>query len=62
MGRCRLRQIASAVDQPGDTRFDLGMVLDLGEHHHLLASAGHAFDRQAAQAYVAWLMTFGPLE
>ncbi len=53
---------SSAVGEPGDSRFDVGMVLDLGEHHHLLASAGHAFDRAAAQGYLAWLMTFGPRE
>ncbi len=48
--------------RPGDTRFDVGMVLDVSELHHVLFSAGRAFDTAAAQAYLAWQLTFSPAE
>ncbi len=46
--------------RPGDTRFDVGLVLDFGELHHLLLSAGRAFDARAGQLYAAYQLTFGP--
>ncbi len=46
--------------RPGETRFDLGMVLDIGELHHVLLSIGHAIGAQAAQGYLAYQLTFGP--
>ncbi len=46
--------------RPGDTRVDVGLVLDIGELHHVLASAGHALDADAAQFYLAYQLTFGP--
>lgn len=44
----------------GQTSFDLGLVVDFGELHHLLVSAGHAFGKEAAQGYLAYQLTFGP--
>ncbi|GEJ56496.1 hypothetical protein AMYX_12370 [Anaeromyxobacter diazotrophicus] len=44
----------------GETRFNVGVVLDFGELHHVLVSAGRALDKQAAQAYLAYQLTFGP--
>lgn len=41
--------------------FNVGFVLDFGEHHHLLASAGGAFTGcNCRQAYLAYLLTLGP--
>ncbi len=45
---------------PGETRFNVGLVLDFGEMHHLLLSAGHAIGSTSAQAYAAYQLTFGP--
>ena len=47
---------------PGETRFDVGAVLDLGELHHVLLSAGRSLDTDSAQLYVAYQLTFGPGE
>jgi len=41
--------------------YNIGFVLDFGEHHHLLASAGGALTGcNCRQAYVAYLLTLGP--
>jgi len=42
--------------------FNVGMVLDISDLQHLLVSAGHALGSQAAQAYLAYQLTFGPRE
>ena len=45
-----------------EVRFNIGFVLDFGEHHHLLFSAGRAISGCAcSQAYLAYLFTFGPV-
>lgn len=44
----------------GDTRFNVGLVVDLSSLHHVLVSAGHAIGANAVQGYVAWQLTFGP--
>ncbi len=46
--------------ESGDTRFNVGLVVDFGELHHLLVSGGHAIGAEAAQFYVADQLTFGP--
>ncbi len=48
--------------RPGETRVDLGMVLDVSQLHHVLFSIGHAIGAQAAQGYLAYQLTFGPDE
>jgi hypothetical protein len=41
--------------------FNVGFVLDFGEHHHLLASAGGAITGcDCRQAYLAYQLTLGP--
>jgi hypothetical protein len=49
-----------AEGQPGETRLGVGLVLDVTDRHHLLASAGHAIGAEAAQAYLGYQLTFGP--
>ncbi len=51
---------AREVGGQGETRVDLGAVVDFGELHHLLASAGTALERPAAQWYLGYQLTFGP--
>ncbi len=46
--------------RPGETRFDLGLVYDVTDLHHVLFSIGHAIGAQAAQGYLAYQLTFGP--
>jgi hypothetical protein len=42
----------------GDLRFNVGFVLDLGEHHHVLASAGRSLVGDTRlQGYFAYLLT-----
>ncbi len=44
-----------------DTAFNLGTVIDFGDHHHLLFSAGRSIHGPTEfQAYVAYQLTFGP--
>lgn len=44
-----------------DTAFNLGTVIDFGEHHHLLFSAGRSIDGPTEfQMYIAYQLTFGP--
>ena len=54
-------QTASRDGESPQARFNVGAVLDLGEHHHLLLSAGRAFHGcDCSQAYVGYLLTLGP--
>lgn len=53
----------SPTDAAGsdEVRFNVGFILDFGEHHHLLFSAGRAIHGcSCSQAYLAYLLTFGP--
>jgi len=44
-----------------DTAFNVGTVMDLTEHQHLLFSAGRSIDGPTDfQAYLAWQFTLGP--
>jgi hypothetical protein len=54
---------AAEVGGSGETRFNVGLVADVSELHHLLVSAGTRFDAPfAGQFYVAYQLTFGPRE
>jgi hypothetical protein len=54
-------QTPSAEGSSPEARFNAGFVLDFGEHYHFLFSAGRAFHGcDCSQAYVAYLLTFGP--
>jgi hypothetical protein len=45
----------------GDTRFNVGATVDLGETHHLIASAGRSIAATSSfQGYFAYLLTLGP--
>jgi hypothetical protein len=47
----------------GDTRFNVGGVIDFTEVHHLLLSAGRSFQgSNLFQGYLAYQLTFGPKE
>lgn len=48
-----------AVGVAAQTRFNIGAIIDVTEHHHLLASAGSGVGG-GLQAYVAYQLTFGP--
>ncbi len=49
---------ADQVGGRGQLRFDIGSVVDLTEHHHLMGSAGHSIAGDNAwQAYVAYQLT-----
>jgi len=54
--------MAGQDGDPGDTRFNLGLVIDLSEIQHVLLSAGHSFGSASGQAYAAYQVTFGPGE
>lgn len=44
-----------------ETRFDIGLVFDFGETHHLLCSAGRGLQGpNEVQIYLAYQLTFGP--
>ena len=44
-----------------DTAFNIGTVIDVTQHQHLLFSAGRSIDGPTDfQAYIAWQFTFGP--
>ena len=47
------------VGASAETRYDLGLVLDFGELHHLLLSAGSGLGG-GYQAYLAYQLTVGP--
>ncbi len=54
-------QSPAAEGEGSQVRFNVGLVLDLGESHHVLLSAGRAFHGcDCAQAYAAYLLTLGP--
>ena len=48
--------------EPGETRFNVGAVIDLSDEHHMLMSAGRALDAGAPafQWYLAYQLTVGP--
>lgn len=51
-------QTADQAGGRGDLRFNVGLVVDLGEHHHLLASAGRSLVGDTRfQGYFAYLLT-----
>ena len=52
---------ATQVQDEGDTSFNLATIIDFGEHHHLLLSAGRSIDGPTKfQTYAAYQLTFGP--
>jgi hypothetical protein len=52
---------STKVGGEADTAFNLGTVIDVTHHHHLLASAGCSIDGPTRfQAYIAYQLTFGP--
>jgi hypothetical protein len=54
-------QSASQVGGSGATRFNVGLVADVSDLHHLLFSAGACFGAPfCGQFYVAYQLTFGP--
>ncbi|HEY3446856.1 MAG TPA: hypothetical protein VGK67_10855 [Myxococcales bacterium] len=56
-------EVVHETGEESDTRFDLGLVLELSEHHHLLFSAGRSIGSAVAfQAYLGWLVTLGAEE
>lgn len=56
-------QTPSERGEAGDTRFNVGAVIDFTDDHHLLLSAGSGFESvDLFQAYVAYQLTFGPRE
>ena len=58
VGRC-----LSQHGGEGDTRFNVGGVIDFTEMHHLLLSAGRSLQgSNLFQGYVAYQLTFGPKE
>lgn len=51
---------STGVGERADTAFNLGTVIDFGEHHHLLFSAGRSIDGPTDfQVYLAYQFTFG---
>jgi hypothetical protein len=55
-------QTDSAQTLAGAGGFTVGVVADLSEHHHLLASFGAGPGAQVMHAYLGWQVTFGPRE
>ena len=54
-------QSPQTVGGSAEVRFNVGAILDVEEHHHILFSAGRAFHGcHCSQAYVAYLLTLGP--
>lgn len=54
-------QTPSQEGRSAEVRFDVGLVVDIGEAHHLLVSAGRAVHGcDCSQAYAAYLLTLGP--
>ncbi|HVP69248.1 MAG TPA: hypothetical protein VMT17_18510 [Anaeromyxobacteraceae bacterium] len=45
---------------PSNTRFNVGLVIDVSDLQHVLLSAGHSFTNPSGQAYAAYQLTFGP--
>jgi hypothetical protein len=51
---------AHGVVAPAETRLDVGVVLDLGELHHVMLSAGRGVQGpNTLQTYLAYQLTFG---
>ncbi len=44
----------------GETRFNVGLVIDLSPMHHLLLSGGGGLGSPGAQGYLGYQLTFGP--
>jgi hypothetical protein len=73
-GQCRLGEVATVgaeifhtsaaeVGGSGETSFNVGLVADLSDVHHLLFSAGTRLGTPfGGQLYVAYQVTFGPKE
>jgi len=57
-------QTSQHEGESGETRFNLGAVLDLSDLHHILASAGRTLEtgQPAFQWYLAYQLTFGLAE
>jgi hypothetical protein len=54
-------QTPSGKGRAPEVRFNAGFVLDFGEHHHFLFSAGRGIHAcNCSQAYLAYLLTLGP--
>lgn len=54
-------QSSQTLAGSAEARFNVGAILDFGEQHHLLVSAGRAFHGcGCSQAYLAYLLTLGP--
>jgi hypothetical protein len=52
---------STQIGELPDTAFNLGTVIDFGEHHHLLFSVGRSIDGPTRfQTYIAYQFTFGP--
>jgi len=47
---------------PTDTRFNVGLAIDVSDFQHVLLSAGHSLVSASGQAYAAYQLTFGPHE
>jgi hypothetical protein len=54
------RRTAQQAGAPAETRFNLGLVLDFGELHHLLVSGGTGLGSGGVQAYLAYQLTLAP--
>jgi hypothetical protein len=54
-------RMSTQAGEDGDTAFNLGTVIDFGQFHHLLFSAGRSIDGPTEfQTYLAYQLTFGP--
>lgn len=54
-------ETSSADDSPSDTKANIGIVWDLDETRHILASVGHTLQGpDGYMAYLAFQLTFGP--
>jgi hypothetical protein len=50
-----------ATGGDSEARFNVGFILDLSQHHHIIGSAGRGFvGPNLLQGYIAWLVTLGP--
>jgi len=54
---------ASDVNSENESRFNIGVVYDISDKHHLLFSAGRGFNGPVkAQMYIGYQLTIGPKE
>ena len=52
---------ATTSGKRADTAFNLGLVFDFNDHHHLLWSVGRSIDGPTEfQMYLAYQLTVGP--